>query len=69
VMADGYASIVRRPGHNVHGVLWQLTPRDLDGLIALNSWRPTRAAKRIVLLIVPGPGFGRGRAAPQPLLH
>ena len=34
VMADSYASIVRRPGHEVHGVLWQLTPRDLDGLNA-----------------------------------
>jgi len=32
VMAEGYASIVRHPGHEVHGVLWQLTPRDVDAL-------------------------------------
>ena len=37
VMADGYASIVRHPGHEVHGVLWQLTPRDVDALNAYES--------------------------------
>ena len=37
VMADGYASIVRHPGREVHGVLWPLSPRDVDALNAYES--------------------------------
>jgi hypothetical protein len=32
ITADGYASIERRAGAVVHGVLWRLTPRDLAAL-------------------------------------
>ena len=32
ITADGYASIERRAGNVVHGVLWRLTPRDLAAL-------------------------------------
>lgn len=32
ITVDGYASIERGAGGRVHGVLWQLTPRDLAAL-------------------------------------
>jgi hypothetical protein len=35
VGADGYASMVRRPGGIIYGVLWHLTPRDL---VAVNAY-------------------------------
>jgi len=35
ITVDGYASVVRAPGRVVHGVLWDLEPRDLA---ALNSY-------------------------------
>ena len=34
VTADGYASIVASPAHQVHGVLWRLDARDLAALNA-----------------------------------
>jgi hypothetical protein len=37
VMAQGYASIVRWPGHVVHGVLWQLSRRDVAALDVYES--------------------------------
>jgi hypothetical protein len=35
VTADGYASVVPARGETVHGVLWQITPRDRA---ALDAW-------------------------------
>ena len=32
VTADGYVSIARQPGAQVHGVLWRLSPGDLAAL-------------------------------------
>lgn len=32
ITRDGYASIARRPGGGVHGVLWRLSPRHLAAL-------------------------------------
>jgi gamma-glutamylcyclotransferase (GGCT)/AIG2-like uncharacterized protein YtfP len=37
ITIDGYASIVPHPGDMVHGVLWQLTPRDIAVLNAYES--------------------------------
>ena len=34
VTTDGYASVLRMPGEQVHGVLWRLTPRCLAALNA-----------------------------------
>jgi AIG2-like family len=35
ITADGYASIARAPGLNVHGLLWRITPRDR---VTLDAW-------------------------------
>jgi gamma-glutamylcyclotransferase (GGCT)/AIG2-like uncharacterized protein YtfP len=35
--AGGYACLARAPGNCVHGVLWQITPRDLAALDAYES--------------------------------
>lgn len=35
ITADGYASVARRRGDSVYGVLWRLTPRDL---VTLAAW-------------------------------
>lgn len=32
IMANGYASVVAAPSHDVHGVIWHVTPRDLAAL-------------------------------------
>jgi len=37
ITTDGYASIAPAPGHDVHGVMWRLTPRDLAGLNVYES--------------------------------
>jgi hypothetical protein len=37
VTVDGYASVARAPGGVVHGVLWDVTPRDLAALNAYES--------------------------------
>lgn len=37
VIAQGYGSVAPAPGACVHGVLWQLTPRDLAALNAFES--------------------------------
>jgi hypothetical protein len=34
---DGFASIVRRPGSRVHGVLWRLSPRDVAAINAYEN--------------------------------
>jgi hypothetical protein len=37
IMTDGYASIEPALGHDVYGVIWRLTPRDLSSLNAYES--------------------------------
>ena len=37
IMTDGYASVEPARGHDVHGVVWRLTPRDLSSLNAYES--------------------------------
>jgi gamma-glutamylcyclotransferase (GGCT)/AIG2-like uncharacterized protein YtfP len=37
ITADGYASVLPAPGRIVHGLVWQLTPRDLAALDAYES--------------------------------
>ncbi len=34
IMTDGYASVEPKLGHDVYGVMWRLTPRDLSSLNA-----------------------------------
>ena len=74
VMAEGYASVVSRPGHAVHGVLWQLTPRDVGALNAYERidsglyricFRPVRHAGGVALaLVYIGRSFRSGRPKP-----
>ena len=61
IMADGYASIVPRPGVTVHGVLWRVTARDLAALniyesVATGLYRsvtlPVRADGRSIASLV-----------------
>ena len=35
ITADGYASVVPAAGHDVHGLLWRITPRDR---VMLDAW-------------------------------
>lgn len=35
ITSDGYASVVPAAGHDVHGLLWRITPRDR---ITLDAW-------------------------------
>jgi hypothetical protein len=35
ITADGYASVMPAAGHDVHGLLWRITPRDR---ITLDAW-------------------------------
>lgn len=37
ITADGYASVAPASGESVHGVLWKLTPRDLQALNIFES--------------------------------
>jgi gamma-glutamylcyclotransferase (GGCT)/AIG2-like uncharacterized protein YtfP len=37
IMANGYASVVASPSHDVQGVLWRITPRDLAALDAYEN--------------------------------
>ena len=37
IMANSYGSVVPAPGMNVHGVLWDITPRDLAALDAYEN--------------------------------
>jgi len=77
ITRDGYASLVRRPGERVHGVLWRLTPRDLSALDAyeqrayLRRIVPVRhgAARRPALVyLAPERGGGRARPGYQELV-
>jgi AIG2-like family len=40
VTADGYASVAPAAGHNVHGLLWRITPRDR---VTLDAWESVEA--------------------------
>jgi len=71
ITRDGYASLVRVPGVQVHGVLWRLTPRDLAALDAyeqrayLRRMVPVRhGATRRPALVYLAPERGGGRARP-----
>ncbi len=51
VTADGYGSVVRRPGAMVHGALWRIGPRELAALNAYENlgqglYRPRMLAVR-----------------------
>ena len=71
ITRDGYASLVRDPGVQVHGVLWRLSPRDLAALDAyeqrayLRRMVPVRhGATRRPALVYLAPERGGGRARP-----
>lgn len=40
ITADGYASVAPAAGHDVHGLLWQITPRDR---VTLDAWENVAA--------------------------
>jgi cation transport regulator ChaC len=72
ITADGYASVQRAPGEEVHGVLWRLTPRDLSALNAYENldsglysraMMPVRADERRVSAMV---YLGRARSPGKP---
>jgi gamma-glutamylcyclotransferase (GGCT)/AIG2-like uncharacterized protein YtfP len=77
ITCDGYASLVRDPGGQVHGVLWRLTPRCLAALHAyeqpayLRRILPVRhgSARRPALVyLAPQRGGGRARPGYQELV-
>ena len=59
IMCSGYASIVPAPGGGVHGLLWELKPRDLA---ALNAYENLDGGlyRSVTMAVVTG---GRRRAA------
>jgi gamma-glutamylcyclotransferase (GGCT)/AIG2-like uncharacterized protein YtfP len=59
ITADGYASVERRAGAVVHGVLWRLTPRDIA---ALDSYEDVDAGLYHVRHLVVRQGASRRRA-------
>jgi cation transport regulator ChaC len=72
ITADGYASVQRAPGEQVHGVLWRLTPRDLAALNAYEGldsglytrvMMPVRSDERRVSAMV---YLGRSRREGKP---
>lgn len=72
ITADGYASVVRRPGATVHGVLWEVGPRDLAALHAYEAvdrglyraeMRPVRTAAGMRQALV---YIGRSRVPGRP---
>jgi hypothetical protein len=40
ITADGYASVAPAAGHEVHGLLWRITPRDR---VTLDAWESVEA--------------------------
>jgi hypothetical protein len=40
ITADGYASVAPAAGHDVHGLLWRITPRDR---VTLDAWESVEA--------------------------
>jgi len=72
VTRDGFASVVPAAGAAVHGVLWQLSPRDLAALNAYESLDsglyvrrvlPVRSGERVIPALV---YVGRDRTPGQP---
>jgi cation transport regulator ChaC len=72
VTTDGYASVLRAPGEQVHGVLWRLTPRDLAALNAYENLEsglysrvmmPVRSEERHISALV---YLGRARSEGRP---
>jgi cation transport regulator ChaC len=72
ITTDGYASVQRMPGAEVHGVLWRLTPRDLAALNAYENlgsglysrvMLPVRSDQRCVSALV---YLGRSRSTGRP---
>jgi Gamma-glutamyl cyclotransferase, AIG2-like len=71
ITCNGYASLVRDPGAQVHGVLWRLTPRDRA---ALNAYEQSAYLRRILpvrhgrtrwpALVYLAPERGGGKARP-----
>jgi gamma-glutamylcyclotransferase (GGCT)/AIG2-like uncharacterized protein YtfP len=71
ITRDGYASLVRDSGAQVHGVLWRLTARDLA---ALNAYEQHAYLRRIIpvwqgaarrpALVYLAPERGGGKARP-----
>ncbi len=73
ITVDGYGSIVPQPGETVHGVLWQVTPRDLAAINAYESldsglyvrrMLPVRYDRRQVPALVYVSRRGEGRPRP-----
>jgi len=74
VMRRGYASVVPQPGAVVHGVLWQITARDVaalnafenigSGLYARRILSVRRGARREPALIYVSPERREGRPRP-----
>jgi gamma-glutamylcyclotransferase (GGCT)/AIG2-like uncharacterized protein YtfP len=74
VMRRGYASVVPQPGSVVHGVLWQITPRDVaalnafenidSGLYARRLLSVRRGARREPALVYVSPERREGRPRP-----
>ena len=74
ITTDGYASVLRAPGNEVHGVLWRLTARDLSSLNAYESLDsglysramiPVQSDGRTVSALV-YLGRARGEGKPKP---
>jgi hypothetical protein len=72
ITTDGYASVQRTPGEEVHGVLWRLTSRDLSALNAYEgldsglysrAMMPVRRDERRISAMV---YLGRSRSAGRP---
>jgi hypothetical protein len=73
ITVDGYASVLRAPGRVVHGVLWDLAPRDLAALNAYESL-DSGLYRRVLLNVRRGSGperalvyVGRARRAGRPV--
>jgi gamma-glutamylcyclotransferase (GGCT)/AIG2-like uncharacterized protein YtfP len=74
ITVDGYASVERRAGARVHGVLWRLTPRDLAalniyegvdaGLYRSRRLAVRRAAERMNALVYIARPCGHGKPKP-----
>ena len=74
ITADGYASVRRAQGHEVHGLLWRLTPRDRAALNAYEDLAdglyravtlPVRAGgRRLSALVYVAASTARGMAKP-----
>jgi Gamma-glutamyl cyclotransferase, AIG2-like len=74
ITRDGYASLVRDPGVQVHGVLWRLSPRDLAALNAYENLASGLYVRRVLPVLVgtrrrPALVYvapGRAKGWPQP---